>query len=126
MALADIRGLIGRPVEQIWVWGPVRLVFELGQEPAPDVYVDFWGCQFVDPAGESVDINVNHAPRAAGAILELLGSEVVDASEEDGTLSLAFKNGTQVQVPPQEEYESWTVGIGGKTVTWFPGGDVSS
>jgi Family of unknown function (DUF6188) len=92
---------------------------------APDVYVDFWGCQFVDSAGESVDINVNRAPREAGAILEVLGTQVVDASQDDGTLSLAFENGAQVQVSPDEQYESWTVRIGGDTATCLPGGDLS-
>jgi hypothetical protein len=123
VALADIRGLVGRTVEQIWVWGPVRLVFALGED---DVYVDFWRCQFLDRADEGVEINVSQAPRESGAILELLGAEVLDASEDDGTLSLAFENGARVQVPPDEHYESWTVGIGGDTVTCLPGGDVSS
>ena len=123
MALADIRSLVGRTVEQIWVWGPVRLVFALRDEP---VYVDFWRCEFVDRAGEGVDINVSQAPRESGAILELLGAEVLDASEDEGTLSLAFENGAQVRVTPDEHYESWTVGIGGDTATCLPGGDVSS
>ena len=40
MATQEFPFLVDRTVEQIWVWGTFRLVFELGELPEPDMCVD--------------------------------------------------------------------------------------
>ncbi len=108
------------------MWGPVRLIFVLGQRREPGVYADAWFCSYRAPDGTTVEIDVRERPGESGRVLELLRQRVADASIEDGVLSLRFENGAEFHARPDEQYENWTLEGGGRTLFSVPGGDVVS
>jgi hypothetical protein len=118
--------LIGEAVEQIWVWGTIRLVLDLGSEDEPSVYVDVDRCSYRDGLGSTVDVDVPRAPREAGTVLELLHRRITGAAADDGTLTLRFDNQAELRAFPDAQFESWTVVGAGRVFQCLPGGDVGS
>jgi len=55
--------LVGEPVNQVWVWGPIRLVIESERRSAT---VDLLRVSFTDPNGRSVEIDAVERPSEAG------------------------------------------------------------
>jgi hypothetical protein len=124
MASQSFDFLAGKPVAQIWVWGPIRLVFELGASREPDAYVDVVDVTLVTAAGRSVELDVWESRGEAGAVLELLHQVVVGANAEDGILGLTFEGGDTLRSMPDEAHESWTVVGGGQVFQCLPGGEL--
>jgi hypothetical protein len=122
----DVGFLVGMEVEQIWVWGPVRLVFDLGRAPEPGVYVDAWWPFYRAADGGVVEVNVAASPGDSGRILELLGKRVSTATVAGGELVLSFGDGAEFRIPPDSEGEAWTVAGGGRTYISMPGGEIHS
>jgi hypothetical protein len=119
--------LEGKAVEQIWFWGEIRLVFELGERPEPGVYVDVQRCSYTDVGGVTVEVVGSVEPRRAGAVLELLRERVARAWAVEGVLRLQFDNGAELRALPDSDYESWAVvGDGGRVFQCMPGGEVNS
>ena len=118
--------LVGRAVEQIWIWGPIRLILELGDRPEPAMYVDVHASTYVRTAGVEASLNVLDRPSEAGAVLVLLNTEVVSARAERGVLHVSFVNGTELHSPPDERRETWTVVGDGRVFQCMPGGEVDS
>lgn len=118
--------LVGRTVEQIWIWGPFRLIFELGDRPEPEIYVDADDGVYKTRDGTTSRIDVRNDPGEAGDLLRLLNQRVVAASAEAGVLSLSFENGAELRAYPDEQYESWSVIGDGTVYQCLPGGEVDS
>jgi hypothetical protein len=115
--------LIGEPVNQVWVWGPVRLVIESERIAAS---VDLQRATFTDPSGQVKEINAEERPSDAGPLLDLLWKKVTLAESADGVLVLRFDDGSEVRAYPSERYESWSVVGDGRTFQCLPGGEVAS
>jgi hypothetical protein len=117
--------LVGQTVEQIWVWGPFRLLFDSRE---PQVYVDVEGAAHLTADGESVDINFFTEGNAteAAKLLSLLWKRVVAAKIEDAVLRLSFDNGAELSALPSERYESWHVQGDSRTIFCLPGGDIET
>ena len=127
-AVADneLAFLAGRSVEQIWVWGPVRLVIELGGRRAPDVYIDFDDAVFTTRGGDEIAVDAFERPAEAGIVLTLLNDRIDDARYNDGTLYLSFGSGAKLRALPSAKYESWCVAGDGMTLRCLPGGEIGS
>lgn len=104
--------LVAEPVNQVWVWGPIRLVIESQGKSAN---VDLGRVAFTDPAGETVEIDAEKSPLSAGALLDLIRKHVTSAESADGMLVLRFDDGSEVRAYPDERNESWSVAGAGRT-----------
>ena len=124
MTVEPFEFLVGRPVEQIWVWGPIRLVFEIG-DGTPEVFVDVIDLT-LDMAGKEVALDAFENRDQAGVVLQLLHERLVRAFAEDGVLHLSFEGGATLKSFPGDGYESWTVAGNGKTFQCTGGGEVIS
>jgi hypothetical protein len=119
--------LRGESVEQIWVWGPIRLVLSLGERPEPGVYVDLHRGSFIEPGGRAVEFDASVIPGSAAPVLDVLRQRIVDVSASEGVLTLRFESGAELRALPDATYESWTVvGEGGRVFQCMPGGEVDS
>lgn len=118
--------LTGQTVEQIWVWGTFRLIFELGDDPEPRMYLDADDATYVTPEGETLQINcwADGELREAGVLLRLLRKRVVSASAREGVLLVTFDDGATLQAEPSEQYESWRVIGSGRVFQCLPGGEI--
>jgi hypothetical protein len=123
-AAEEFSSLAGMTVEQIWVWGPVRLVLDLGSGSAPGTYIDFDDAVLVEPDGIETALNASERPRDSGVVLRLLLDRLESAQHREGVLSLVFASGCRVRALPDEQYEAWTVAIGPLVFQCLPGGDV--
>ena len=112
-------------MEQIWVWGPVRLILDLGHAPEPSMYVDAGRSSYRAADRQIAEIDVGQSPAESGRILELLGQRVIAASVDDGALVLSFANGAEFRTPPDPRYEAWTAVGDGRTYVCLPGGNIS-
>jgi hypothetical protein len=101
------QSLVGREVEQVWVWYSLRLVFDLD-----GTYVDVTNFRYVDPEGEH-DVRVEHEPEKAGPVLGLLHRQVTSAEARDWELRLRFDNGASLICPADPRYEARTVAVVG-------------
>ncbi|HVS86297.1 MAG TPA: DUF6188 family protein [Gaiellaceae bacterium] len=122
-AFASIAGM---SVEQIWVWGPIRLVLDIGSGAPPATYVDVNDAVLVKPDGTEVEIDAFGRPGEAGGVLALLNDRVEVAENLAGTLRLVFASGTQLRARPDDHYESWKIVAEGRTFQCLPGGEVGS
>lgn len=119
--------LLGRTVEQIWVWGDsIRLVFDLGQDAELSAYVDIHSDSELTAGARRATLDVRANPDEAGAVLRLLHDRVVGAAAVDGVLRLSFAGGAELTAPPDESYESWTIAADGRVFQCMPGGEVDS
>jgi hypothetical protein len=126
VAAHEFSSLAGMTVEQIWVWGPIRLVLDLGSGSAPNIYIDFNDAVLVEPDGAETALNGSEHPRDSGVVLRLLLDRLESAQHREGVLDLAFASGCRLRALPDEQYEAWTVAIGPRVVQCLPGGDVDS
>jgi uncharacterized protein DUF6188 len=116
--------LIGEPVNQVWVWGPIRLVVESERRSS---YVDLLHVSFTDRTGGVSEIDATRRPREAGPLLDLISQTINQAeSSTEGVLLLRFDDGSQLQAYPNDRYESWSVVGEGRTVQCLPGGEITS
>ena len=118
--------LVGQAVEQVWFWGPVRLVLDLGTSAEPRMYVDLQRGSFTDPTGAVTEFDASRRPREAALVLGLLTRRVTAASSADGTLTLRFDDRSELRAFPDHEHESWSVVGRGRVVQCMPGGAVNS
>jgi Family of unknown function (DUF6188) len=118
--------LVGEAVQQVWVWGPVRLVLDSGQSAEPDMYVDLHRGLLTDATGGVAEFDASRKPREAAPVLDLLTHRVTAASSADGTLALVFDDESVLRALPDEEHESWTVVGCGRVIQCMPGGGVDS
>lgn len=120
----EIETLIGREVEQVWVWWSLRLVFVLGDQDEPDTYVDLTEFRFTDAEGAVTAINVESDPVGAGPALGVLRRRVTAATVENWELRLSFDNGASIVCPPLHKWEAWAASLGGERLLHCPpGGD---
>lgn len=126
MATEVLDFLVGKTVEQIWVWGPIRFVFEFGDAPEPDAYVDVHTATLKTADGNELELDVFERRAEAGAVFRLLHRAVVAAGIENGVLHLSFANDDEPQSPPNDEYETWTVVGDGRVIQCLPGGEITS
>ncbi|MGE2736061.1 DUF6188 family protein [Mycolicibacterium vaccae] len=121
MAVADL-GLSGTVLESVLIDYTLRMQFS-------EVYFIVVGSPFsATLAGEHISLSPEEdADEAFRPIYELVGETVQDAVADDsGTLRVRFRNGTQLEVPPDEEYEAWNVsGPNGALVVCMPGGELA-
>jgi Family of unknown function (DUF6188) len=117
--------LVGQTVEQIWVWGPFRLLFDSRE---PQVYVDVEGTAHLTRDGEGAEINFFTEGNAAEAakLLSLLWKRVAGARIENGVLRLSFDNGAALSAFPSERYESWHALGNGRAIFCLPGGGIGT
>src|SRR5438105_4672578 len=95
----DFDFLVGEPVNQVWVWGPIRLVIESERISAN---VDLLRVGFADSDGRNVEIDATKRPTEAGPLLGLLQKHVTSAKSTDGVLVLRFDDGSEVRGYPDE------------------------
>jgi hypothetical protein len=126
VATEEFDFLVGREVDQIWVSPDIRLVFELGDRPEPDMFVDFCEPTYVSPNSWSSLIDVRRNPGEAGNVFRVLKQRVTRASSDDGVLSIAFADGAELRERPDPQYESWGVVGDGRVFQCMPGGEVDS
>ncbi|MEU4316408.1 DUF6188 family protein [Nocardia sp. NPDC024068] len=118
----DFSALIGREVEQVWVWWSLRLVFDLGGSDEPGSYVDLTNFRFTDAAGVPTEIRVEEDPRTAGPVLGLLRRRVAEARVRDRELFLAFATGECIVCPPHPHFEAWAAILPGGAQHFCPPG----
>ena len=102
VAAEGFSSLAGMTVEQIWVWGPIRLVLDLGSGSAPDIYIDFDDAVLVEPDGTETTLNASQHSRDSGVVLRLLHDRLDSAQHRAGILDLAFASGCRVRALPDE------------------------
>ena len=124
--LDSVEALVGEAVEQIWVWGPIRLIFNLGQEAEPAIYTDVQRFSYTDADGSTGEFDASVAPAEAGPVLALLNRRVTSASASGGTLNLRFDDGSKLRALPNERYQSWSVVVGERVVQCLPGGELGT
>jgi hypothetical protein len=113
--MTELSRLVGLEVEQVWVWGPVRLVFDLGAPPETlPAYVDL-GTPFrlVDARGVLHEVGTSADPKTAGPVLGLLNQRLVKADAPRWRLELAFADGSRITCPPHAMYEAWEASVPG-------------
>jgi hypothetical protein len=113
-------------VQQVWVWGPVRLVLDLGEPSGAGTYVDVHRVSFTDASGVATEFDASRRPSGAAPVLDLLSRRVTAASSADGTLTLRFDDESELRAFADEQYEPWTVAGGGRVFQCMPGGEVHS
>jgi uncharacterized protein DUF6188 len=116
----DFSFLVGQPVEQVWVWGPVRLVFSSAD---PEVYIDLHEPRLIAADSTTVIDFVQH-PDEAAAVLSLLWKKAVGAESQGGTLRVSFENGVVLEEDPDDQHESWSVVGEGQVFQCMRGGEV--
>jgi hypothetical protein len=124
----EVAFLVGQMVLEVRYGQSVRLVFELGDGPAPALYAaleeEF---TYIDAAGHRHDASADH-PAKLGPMLQVVGQTVTQATTESATLSLTFSDGSTIRCPPHPDYEAWEV-VGGSPqslVVCLPGdGDLA-
>src|SRR4051794_17900600 len=121
MEVENFPFLVGLAVEQVWVWGPVRLIFSSVE---PEAYVDVDEPRYVDAEGNLTIVDFVHNPEEAGVILSLLWKETTAARSEDGILRLFFETGAEIQADPDDEFESWSVVGAGHSFQCMARGEV--
>ncbi|WP_377325645.1 DUF6188 family protein [Pimelobacter simplex] len=73
----------------------------------------------IDPDNLSGDLGL-------GSMLRGRVVEVATADEETGLLSITFRGGLVLRVPPDPDFEAWTASwLDGSTVVALPGGGMS-
>ena len=111
--MSDIGFLVGKTV--VAVHNGSRIVFELGDKPAPALYADVGAYTYRDKNGLD------------RIIASALGNAVAEASTLDGTLLLSFTDGSLLRCEPDPHYEAWEV-VGGSPqylVVCQPGGELA-
>lgn len=80
------------------------------------------------PSSEAVTLNPSEGQAVAALSAALLGGAVESAvAGEDGTLTMAFGSGIQLEIGPHEEYEAWNLRWpDGRAVVCVPGGGLRS
>lgn len=127
MPREDFDALLDCTVEQIWVWADsIRLVIDLGQDAEPSTYVDVHSESELTHGSNRATLDARAKPDEAGAVLHLLNERITSAIALDGVLQLSFAGGAELTSPPHEQYESWTVVLGGRVFQCMPGGEVDS
>jgi hypothetical protein len=118
--------LVGRSVEQLWIWGTVRLVLDIGKG-SPVAYIDFDNAVFQGASSESlVEVDVRRDRQSATPILSLLWQSIADAVVDKGVLFLSFADESELRALPSDEFESWTVQADGRMFQCMPGGEVNA
>ena len=106
--------LVGRSVVELRYRGApqLRLVFEHGTAPAPNLYVDLSGVfAYTTTHGEvSIDPEI---PTTLGHVLPIAGATLSEAAVgEDGTLRLSFDDRRLIECSPDPDYQAWQVSGG--------------
>ena len=80
-----------------------------------------------DPVGRVWQLHPDAGATDLAPVLGLIGLNVDRAEAmKDGTLAIAFADGTSVTVPPDPNYEAWEfTGERGAKLISLPGGDVA-
>ena len=115
--VSEVEFLVGRDVVEVRLEpaGGARIVFEVGDKPAPALYADVGPSTYEDESGSPHPLS------------EMVGAIVSNTSTEDGTLLLAFADGRRLRCEPHPRYEAWEV-VGGTPqypVVCSPGGELA-
>jgi Family of unknown function (DUF6188) len=113
--VGDLDFLVGKTVTETREGSRNRIVFVPGSRPAPELYVDASAPEAVGGDGISLPL------------VALVGRTVSAASADDGTLRLAFDDGSLLRCRPDPKYEAWEV-VGGDPqalVICLPGGELA-
>ncbi len=114
--MSEVGFLVGSSVVEVQrnPGGGARIIFDLGDGPAPALYADVGSCLCEDGTG------------VTRVLTGMVKSVVSDTSTEDGTLMLSFTDGSVLRCAPDPRYEAWEV-VGGSPqhlVVCQPGGEV--
>lgn len=115
--MSEIEFLVGKTVVEVQrnPWGGARIIFDLGDGPAPALYADVGSCLYEDESG------------VTRVLTGMVSTVISDASTEHGTLVLSFTDGSLLRCAPDARYEAWEV-VGGSPqhlVVCQPGGEVA-
>ena len=92
--VSEVEFLVGRDVVEVRLEpaGGARIVFEVGDKPAPALYADVGPSTYEDESGSPHPLS------------EMVGAIVSNTSTEDGTLLLAFADGRRLRCEPHPRY----------------------
>src|SRR4051794_36012713 len=107
-----LRALVGVRVEQLWIWGPIRLVLSRVDSPMR-AHIDAEKWLVTDVRGRHA-IDAATAPDSAAPMLPLLGRSISLAVERAGTLELFFDDRTKLTAPADGSFEAWTLDVDGR------------
>jgi hypothetical protein len=115
--MSEVGFLVGNAVVEVQrnPDGSTRIIFDLGDKPAPALYADVGSCAYEDRG------------RVTRVLTGTASCVVSDTSTEHGTLVLSFTDGSLLRCGPDPRYEAWTV-VGGSPqhlVVCEPGGEVA-
>jgi hypothetical protein len=115
--MSEIGFLAGKTVVEVQRTpdGSTRIIFDLGDKPAPALYADVGSCTYEDRSG------------VTRVLTGMVSCVVSDTSTEHGTLVLSFTDGSLLRCVPDPRYEAWTVvgGLPQHLVVCEPGGEVA-
>ena len=127
--MSEVDFLVGKVVDEIRYSAPgnLSMVFEVGDGVVPALYATLGcSCVFVDSAGNTHNIEPD-TPATVGPILISVNQRVDRVGTDDGTLDLAFSDGSRLRCAPDDRYEAWQV-VGGfpeHLVVCTPGGELA-
>lgn len=115
--MSEIEFLVGKTVVEVQrnPGGGARIIFDLGDGPAPALYADVGSCLYEDEEG------------VTRVLTGMVSTVISDTSTDNGTLVLSFTDGSLLRCAPDPRYEAWEV-VGGSPqhlVVCQPGGEVA-
>jgi hypothetical protein len=115
--MSEIGFLVGKAVVDVQrnPGGSTRIIFDLGDKPAPALYADVGSCTYEDRCG------------VTRVLTGMVSCVVSETSTEHRTLLLSFTDGSLLRCEADPRYEAWTV-VGGSPqhlVVCEPGGEVA-
>jgi hypothetical protein len=83
--------------------------------------------ELVDQDGRSWPLRADSAAQTLAPVLQIIGLTVKQADVlKDGTLEMAFADGTRLRVAPDPDFEAWEfTGERGAKAVSLPGGEVA-
>jgi Family of unknown function (DUF6188) len=111
--MSEVAFLVGEVVVDVRDGG--RIVFELGDGPAPRLYADVANAVCIDEHGAPLPLS------------RLVGRSIEATSTEAGVLGLVFRDGATLRCEPNPVFEAWEV-VGGSPqglVVCEPGGELA-
>lgn len=125
--MSDLNFLVGSTVLSIAVDRELTMRVQHGADEGLIVLTRF---RFTDAGGGTRELDAEtDRPGLVTALctrsLTQFPSRIAAATEDRGTLSFRFDDGSEIAAAPDDQYEAWEVVMGRKRVVCMPGGELA-